>query len=46
MVNRDSSKMDELASAEWFQAEFAKFASESLFNLSPDAIVVTDSLPE
>src|ERR1035441_5822441 len=39
----DSSEIDELAASESFQAEFAKFASESLFNLSPDAIVVTDA---
>ena len=39
----DSTRFDELSPAELLQAEFAQFASENLFHLSPDGILVTDS---
>src|ERR1035437_8953682 len=39
----DPPEFDGLASPEDAQAIFAQFASETLFNLSPDAILVTDS---
>ena len=39
----DPSEFDESPSPENAEAVFAQFASETLFNLSPDAILVTDS---
>jgi PAS domain S-box-containing protein len=42
MVRVDAEQFDELAPSEMAEGEFARFASEHLFNLSPDAILVTD----
>jgi PAS domain S-box-containing protein len=42
MTPRDASQMDETGAAP-AQAEFARFASENLFSLSPDAILATDA---
>jgi len=39
----DPPRNDELPRRETVPAEFAQFAAESLFNLSPDAILVTDA---
>jgi len=43
MTPFDWSESEKPVSREMVPAEFAQFASESLFNLSPDAIVVTDT---
>jgi formate hydrogenlyase transcriptional activator len=43
MSHLDPSEFDESTTPEDAQALFEQFASETLFNLSPDAIVVTDA---
>ncbi len=43
MPPRDPAEFDDSSLRGKVSAEFAQFASESLFNLSPDAILVTDA---